>query len=251
MPIHEFQIEIDDFGGVIIDQASLPNDTGDFEHSLKQALIEWKCQNLKLVWLRLPIEKSDLIPIAVKLGFSFHHCRGDYIMLTGGLQEDAFIPPYASHFIGVGGVVLSEQKELLVVLEKYNGKKSPHNYKLPGGLVEVGEAVSEGVVREVFEETGVKTRFESLVGFTHQAVWRFEKSAFYLVCRLYPLTKNIIIDEKEIAEAFWIPVDQYLAHPEVQAFNKRIVEHSLNGGKLKLSNSTSSQKNKVVLEEFF
>jgi 8-oxo-dGTP diphosphatase len=33
----------------------------------------------------------------------------------------------------------------------------PKPWKFPGGYVDPGETIREGVIREVFEETGVKT----------------------------------------------------------------------------------------------
>jgi len=35
---------------------------------------------------------------------------------------------------------------------------------MPGGNVEIGESVEQGVVREVFEETGLQVRVERLIG---------------------------------------------------------------------------------------
>ena len=36
---------------------------------------------------------------------------------------------------------------------------------MPGGLVETGESIQDAVKREVWEETGVKTNFVSILGF--------------------------------------------------------------------------------------
>ena len=38
-------------------------------------------------------------------------------------------------------------------------------WKLPGGLVETGETIEDACVREVWEETGVKCKFQSVVAF--------------------------------------------------------------------------------------
>ncbi len=43
-----------------------------------------------------------------------------------------------------------------------------HNHwKFPGGRSDPGEDIGATAVREVWEETGVRTKFESLVAFRH------------------------------------------------------------------------------------
>ena len=56
-------------------------------------------------------------------------------MLTLRLEPDAFIPNFATHYIGAGGVVLNEARELLVICEKAHSHNRPHYYKLPGGAL--------------------------------------------------------------------------------------------------------------------
>ena len=93
----------------------------EFERALASSLTFWRGQGLKVAWLKLPLEQASLIPVAVAAGFRFHHSQ-DYLMLTLPLQEGAFVPPYAGHYIGAGGAVLNERRELLVVLEQYHIK---------------------------------------------------------------------------------------------------------------------------------
>jgi 8-oxo-dGTP diphosphatase len=54
--------------------------------------------------------------------------------------------------IGVGAVVVDEGRVLLV---RRGTEPLRGEWSLPGGLLEVGEALSAGVVREVKEETGL------------------------------------------------------------------------------------------------
>jgi 8-oxo-dGTP pyrophosphatase MutT (NUDIX family) len=215
------------FQGVLIDPQALPPVSDEFREVLARSLRAWTDDGLEVVWLEIPIGKSDLIPVAVEAGFVFHHSRQDYLMLTYRLEEGAFVPPYASHYVGAGGVVLNEDGELLVVWEKAHRRGGRRYYKLPGGALHQSEHLVDGVIREVREETGVLTRFESLVCFRHWHGYRFGKSDIYFVCRLSPLTQEITIQQQEIQECLWMPVEAYLASEHVGVFNKRIVQAAL------------------------
>jgi 8-oxo-dGTP pyrophosphatase MutT (NUDIX family) len=218
------------FAGVVIDPEALPGDGEQFRRGLADSMRAWAEQGLKAVWLEVPIAKSCLIPVAVEAGFGYHHSGSDYLMMTCPLVPGAFIPPYASHYVGAGGVVVNERQELLVVWERAHRTNHRRYYKLPGGALHQGEHLVDGVIREVLEETGIQTRFESLVCFRHWHGYRFGKSDIYFVCRLSPLTQEITRQEEEIAESLWMPVAEYLASEHVGVFNKRIVEAALDGG---------------------
>ena len=107
------------FGGVIVDPKGLVENPLVFQNDLCQSVASWRTQSYRVVWLEIPIELSKLIPVAVEQGFVFHHSGNDYLMLTCCLEQDAFVPAYASHYIGAGGVTLNSRQELLVVSEKH------------------------------------------------------------------------------------------------------------------------------------
>jgi 8-oxo-dGTP diphosphatase len=217
------------FGGVIVVPQALDEDPGVFRARLAESLRVWKQESYRVAWLEVCAEKSQLIPEAVGEGFSFHHSGDNYLMLTLQLEEGAFIPAPSSHYIGAGGVTLNSRGELLVVSEKYHRTtpQSPPRYKLPGGALHEGEHLAEGVVREVFEETGVRTQFDALVCFRHWHGYRYGKSDIYFVCRLHPLSETISIQEEEIAESRWMPVADYLGSESVGDFNKSIVRAAM------------------------
>ena len=207
-----------------------------FAERLRVSLAAWKDEGYRVVWLEVAIAKAALVPVAVEVGFTFHHSGDGYLMMTLQLEEGAYVPAHASHYIGAGGVVLNEARELLVVSEKYHRRApGPPRYKLPGGALHAGEHLAEAVVREVIEETGVETEFDALVCFRHWHGYRFGKSDIYFVCRLRPLSTEISIQEAEIAECLWMPVAEYLADENVSAFNKRIVEAALNSTGVRLT----------------
>ena len=214
------------FNGIVISPESLPSDLRTFSECLSRSLKAWKKGGYQLVWLEVPIGKSEFIPVAVQTGFSFHHSGETYLMMTRPLVENAFIPGYATHYIGAGGVVISENNEILVVCEKHRGSSRPY-YKLPGGALHAGEHLAEAVVREIREETGVRTSFEATVCFRHWHGYRHDKSDIYFVCRLKPLTYEIILQPEEIEECLWMSVDEYLTSDYVHTFNRQIVRAAL------------------------
>ena len=225
--MHVLPATTNQFGGIIPDPDALPDEPEAFAAYLRDALSEWMTQGFKVVWLKIPIDKARLIPVATEAGFRFHHSGEDCLMLTYRLVPDAFIPPSATHYIGAGGVVLNAQRELLVVWEKAHRMRNRRYYKLPGGALQPGEHLVDGVIREVFEETGIRTQFEALTSFRHWHGYRFGKSDIYFICRLSPLNYDITIQESEIAECLWMPVDDYFASEFVGEFNRRVVEIAL------------------------
>lgn len=214
------------FGGIIPDPASLPADTNTFATQLQHSLQTWTADGYKLVWLEVPLGSAGLVPVAVAEGFTFHHADEEYVMMLKRLEDEAFVPNYSTHYIGAGGVVITEDNEILVVRER-RGRSGAGSFKLPGGHLYEGEHLADAVLREVLEETGIETRFESLVCFRHQHSYRHGKSDIYFVCSLKPLTREIIMQDEEIAECVWMPVNEYMADESVSPFNKKIVRAAI------------------------
>ncbi|MBI9106972.1 MAG: NUDIX domain-containing protein [Spirochaetales bacterium] len=231
--MNALKYSLNPFGGAVIESLSLPDYPDDFTAGLAETIRIMNDENIKVVWLSIPIEKSLLIPGAVASGFIYHHAGSGYLELTLSLQKDAYVPPFATHYAGAGGVVIDDDGNLLIISEKYRGNYKKH-YKLPGGTLNEGEHISDAVCREVLEETGIRTEFQFLSSFRQCHGYRYGKSDIYFVCRLKPLNRNIIIDTLEIEEALWMPVEKYLASPETHPFNRRIVESALGGNGIRL-----------------
>ncbi len=66
----------------------------------------------------------------------------------------------AAPLVGVGAIIVHEGRVLLVLrgTEPARGR-----WSIPGGLIEVGEALAEAVIREVREETGLQVEPLELV----------------------------------------------------------------------------------------
>jgi 8-oxo-dGTP diphosphatase len=62
--------------------------------------------------------------------------------------------------VGVGAVVVHQGRVLLV---QRGHEPSKGKWSLPGGVLELGESLADGVVREVEEETGLKVEVVALI----------------------------------------------------------------------------------------
>jgi 8-oxo-dGTP diphosphatase len=62
--------------------------------------------------------------------------------------------------VGVGGVVISGDR---VLLARRGAEPMRGEWSIPGGLLEVGETLQQGVARELLEETGLQVRVLELV----------------------------------------------------------------------------------------
>jgi hypothetical protein len=56
----------------------------------------------------------------------------------------------------------------------------------------------------VFEETGIKTEFQGILGLRELNEFRFDNGDLYFICLLKALTTDIKIQEFEIEASEWI-----------------------------------------------
>lgn len=84
----------------------------------------------------------------------------------------------------------------------------------------VEEDLIDAVIREVEEETGVKTEFYSLLAMRHAHKRAYGCSDLYITFVLKPLTLEIKKCEREIDQCKWMDIDEYLNHPHVHDMNR-------------------------------
>ena len=215
------------YNGLIIDSKSIEASVSDFKESLQNLLAKATKEKISLLWLELTTKQHEHISVALELGFEFHNCEAKRITLTYQVKKDAYIPVAPTHTIGVGAVVINEKNELLMVRDRIHTSHSI--YKLPGGMLEHAQSLEEGVVREVWEETGVEAKLIKMVSLLNSHPFTFNKSNMYIVFQLEALSSEInVIDTHEIEFALWMPLDEFFAHEEMSEFQKKLVKLALN-----------------------
>ena len=107
--------------------------------------------------------------------------------------------------LGVGALIFNRDKILLVE----RGKEPLKGYwSLPGGVLEVGETLEQGIVREVREETGLKVKplkvleiFERIIRDDHGAP-EYHYVLIDYVCRV---TGGSLRAADDASRAAWVP----------------------------------------------
>jgi ADP-ribose pyrophosphatase YjhB (NUDIX family) len=184
-----------------------------FEADLAKCLADWTAAGVRGVWFRLPVSATTtrMLGGLLRAGFAVHHATAEYFMLTRWLPagEPNMLPEFAFTYVGVGGLVLNDDDELLVVRERYS-MDGVQRWSLPGGLANRGERLPAAVEREVLEETGVRCAFQGAVYMRHLPQYLHGCCDLYVVCAARPLSLEITADEREVSAARWLPVRDFL-----------------------------------------
>lgn len=210
---------------VQIPSASAQEDQDDSDIFSKSAFRErlnatvTACRELgkSSLWVEVPMDRASLIEDMCEFGFQFHHAEREVAVLNVWLKDtESKIPNFATHNVGVGGVVVNSRNEILCVKEL---RTNYLKWKTPTGHTELGEQIDEAIEREVWEETKIRAKFHSILSFRQTHGLAHGRSDLFFVCRVDPIegaddNGNPVVDdpvaqECEIAEAAWVPLSEY------------------------------------------
>ncbi|XP_020274566.1 nudix hydrolase 10-like isoform X2 [Asparagus officinalis] len=159
----------DNHRGVIV-EINDPMNPKDFVSSLRASILNWRQQGKRGVWLKLPIKSSNLVQPAVEEGFYYHHAEPSYLMLVYWIPATKnTLPVNATHRVGVGAIVMNDRGEVLAVQERSGKLRGSGVWKFPTGVVDQGEDIFAGAVREVKEETGIDVEFVEVLAFRQES----------------------------------------------------------------------------------
>lgn len=239
-----FNLINDIYEGVTIESETITQTLEEFEEELRYLISH--LNNKKLLWIKLSIENAAYIPLLTQYEFVFHNCNERDITLVKRLVQNPVIPTATNHTLGVGAVVIDDGK-LLVIKDKI-----VTGYKLPGGHIDDSENISNALIREVYEETGIDVEFESIISLGHFTPGQFNESNLYVICRAKPLSKEINIqDYEEILEARWLDLQEYFECEDVSPYNKKLVEAALKNDGFKIDQTGGLIRRKELNYQLF
>ncbi|MBU1669096.1 NUDIX domain-containing protein [bacterium] len=237
------------YNGLIVEPSSIHESSEAFKIKLHMLIKEAHKQEKNLIWIDLERQQAQHIAMALESGFEFHNCEPHRVTLTYSVKADAYIPVAPTHTVGVGAVVINNANELLMVRDRIHTSNSL--YKLPGGMLEHGDKLSDGVEREVWEETGIESKLIKMVSLLNAHPHRFNKSNMYIVFHLEALSTKInVIDTHEIEEAIWMPLDEFFSHEEMSKFQKDLVRITLESVGLSREEYQSLVRNQKHVEVY-
>ncbi|XP_020637151.3 nucleoside diphosphate-linked moiety X motif 6 isoform X2 [Pogona vitticeps] len=224
----------DKYGGLSLHLSQLRSpeslDEATFRLWLQDSVKQWKAEGHIAVWLHVPILQSRFIAVAAEQGFAFHHAESNSAALTlwlaGGHNR---LPVYATHQLGVAGAVLDIHTGKVLVIQERN--KTTNAWKFPGGLSEPGEDIGNTAVREVFEETGIKSEFKALLSIRqqHRHPGAFGKSDLYIICRLEPSSFSINFCQQECLRCEWMDLTELAKTKEATPITSNVAKLLLYG----------------------
>ena len=134
---------------------------------------------------------------------------------------------FACHFLGVGAVIIHDNKVLLV---KLSYGRAQDKFLIPGGLVEKGETLEEGLIREVKEETGLDIKPKGIIGIRSLIRSTNKLTDVYTVfiCDISSDPEKIGTDDPEITDVQWIPISD-MSRDDILNYTRVIVKKACEG----------------------
>ena len=127
--------------------------------------------------------------------------------------------------VGVGAVVVDEGRVLLV---RRGREPLKGEWSLPGGMLELGEGLTAGVVREVREETGLDVKPVELVELLDRIYREGERVRYHYViadylCRVTGGTLKAASDAEAVR---WVERAEWSSHTalELDPITVRVIE---------------------------
>jgi 8-oxo-dGTP diphosphatase len=128
--------------------------------------------------------------------------------------------------VGVGAVVVNEGRVLLV---RRGHEPLKGTWSLPGGLLEVGESITAGVIREVREETGLEVEPVELIELLDRIHREGERVRYHYVIADYlcRVVRGNLKAASDAEDARWVERAEWNSHSalKLDPVTVRVIEH--------------------------
>lgn len=121
-----------------------------------------------------------------------------------------------------------------VLLIKRGKDPGKGEWNLPGGLVEIGEPLTEAVKREVREETGLGVRVETLLEVAERIIRDSQERVQYhyvLLDYLCHVREGDLVAASDASEAKWVPFQEIPSMNLPEAVRTVLKKAEKTGGK--------------------
>ena len=177
-----------------VSRLQFADDRESFLHVIRQEFDKWagrlnhsRERFTAVMWYNVPKEVSRVVPWLIDSdpAIRMHHANANRIMFVRphpSSHGSAQIPSYGTHYVKVECVVLEEGTGRVLMVKERIGADAP--FKNVSGSSESGEFFADAAMREVGEETGVRTRFVCLFGCGNRLRTRFDRDEIIMGCLL-------------------------------------------------------------------
>lgn len=108
------------------------------------------------------------------------------------------------------GAVLNDGKILMTLRDEKGCDGAHMKWELPGGKAEAGENAEEAVLREIFEETGVRAEVTGVIPVVQTHHWDYEWGKQQTFCLYYLcdfISKENVPKDHRVSKCEWFSLD--------------------------------------------
>lgn len=203
-----FHLKIDNHQVAHISVPNALSNARATQAKLERTISECRSNNSRAIFLNIADSCSKLVPIASKLGFTFHRVNIDNSLEMIIKFNEKPIPSQFTHTIGGSALVLSPDLQRIFLVQE----KTPvmvDYWHPPGGKVENNEFLLDGIAREVYEETKIKGEVFGPIYWTesYPSIWK--GTNMYFLGIMIASSENYEIDPVEIVDGKWFSLEEY------------------------------------------
>ena len=103
-------------------------------------------------------------------------------------------------------IISNDDDQLLIVQRSYEDSRNGGQWEFPGGKVDAGETIHDGLAREVLEETGLIIRLVSVIHYEDQIIpiGKYKNRLYISLFHTARLLEGTLVLSVEHEAAAWI-----------------------------------------------